>query len=108
MGRVKGNATLQYASPENVRRAVGMFDGEPFIGRRLRVRVDKVFAVSNPPPTLKPQVDGGVHISYRYHTNSPNDIPIQERPDSAHWPEHSEKVQSRRFDQSEDTLMRRH
>jgi hypothetical protein len=35
---------------------------------------------------------------YRYHTNSPNDIPIQERPDGTHWPEHSEKVQSRRFD----------
>jgi hypothetical protein len=59
-GRVKGNATLWYASLENVRKAVGMFDGKPFIGRRLRVRVDKVFAVSNPPPTPKPQVDGGV------------------------------------------------
>jgi hypothetical protein len=31
-----------------------MFDGEPFIGRRLRVRVDKVFAVSNPPPRVSP------------------------------------------------------
>jgi RNA recognition motif-containing protein len=54
----------EYALPENVRRAVEMFDGEPFMGRRLRVRVDKAFAVSNPPPTLKPQVDGGVTSLY--------------------------------------------
>ena len=58
--RVKGNATLQFASPENIRKAVEMFDGEPFMGRRLRVRLDRVFAVSNPPPTPKPRVDGGV------------------------------------------------
>ena len=57
---MKGNATLQFASPENIRKAVEMFDGEPFIGRRLRVRLDRVFAVSNPLPTLKPQVDRGV------------------------------------------------
>ena len=29
-GRVKGNATLRYASPENIRKAVEMFDGEPW------------------------------------------------------------------------------
>ena len=57
---MKGNATLQFASPENIRKAVEMFDGEPFIGRRLRVRSDRVFAVSNLLPTLKPQVDRGV------------------------------------------------
>ena len=58
--RVKGNATLQFASPENTRKAVEMFDGGPFMGRRLRVRLDRVFAVSNPPPTPKPRVGGEV------------------------------------------------
>ena len=51
---MKGNAILQFALPENIRKAVEMFDGEPFIGRRLRVRLDRVFAVSNPPPKVSP------------------------------------------------------
>jgi RNA recognition motif-containing protein len=75
-GGVKGNATLQYASPENVRRAVGMFDGEPFIGRRLRVRVDRVFAVSNPLPTLKPQVDRGVGEGNILRQSTDEDGPV--------------------------------
>jgi len=37
-----------------------MFDDEPFVGRRLRVRLDRVFAVSNLPPEVLPQMDGGV------------------------------------------------
>ena len=51
---MKGNATLRYASPENIRKAVEIFDGEPFIGRRLKVRLNRVFAVSNLPPKVSP------------------------------------------------------
>ena len=75
-GRVKGNATLRYASPENMKKAVEMFDGEPFIGRRLRVRLDRVFAVSNPPPEVSPQMDGGVGEGNNLRQSTDEDGPV--------------------------------
>jgi hypothetical protein len=75
-GRVKGNATLRYASPENIRKAVEMFDGEPFMGRRLRVRLDRVFAVSNPPLEVLPQVDGGVGEGDNLRQSMDEDRPV--------------------------------
>ena len=53
-GRVKGNAILRYALLENIKKAVEMFDSKLFIGRRLRVRLDRVFAVSNLLPKVSP------------------------------------------------------
>ena len=73
---MKGNATLRYASPENMRKAVEMFDGEPFIGRRLKVRLDRVFAVSNPPPKVSPQIDGGVGEGDNLRQSTDEDRPV--------------------------------
>ena len=73
---MKGNATLQYALPENRRKAVEMFDDEPFVGRRLRVRLDRVFAVSNPPPKVSPQIDGGVGEGDNLRQSTDEDRPV--------------------------------
>ena len=73
---MKGNAILQFALPENIRKAVEMFDGEPFIGRRLRVRLDRVFAVSNPPPEVSPQMDGGVGEGDNLRQSTDKDGPV--------------------------------
>jgi RNA recognition motif-containing protein len=75
-GRVKGNATLQYALPENVRKAAEMFDGEPFMGRRLRVRIDRVFAASNPPPIVSSQTYLGASDGNTPKQNVDRDGPV--------------------------------
>lgn len=40
-GKSKGNATVQYASAKDAKKAVGMFNNEKWMSMRLKVRLDK-------------------------------------------------------------------
>ena len=48
-GKSKGNATVQYASAEDARKAVQIFDGQKFMSMRLNVRPDREATAVVPP-----------------------------------------------------------
>lgn len=48
-GKSRGHATVQYASAQDAKKAVTMFDGQKFMGMAISVRLDKEKQAVNPP-----------------------------------------------------------
>ncbi|ORY92107.1 hypothetical protein BCR43DRAFT_527390 [Syncephalastrum racemosum] len=56
-GRSRGFGTVLYATPEDAKKAIEMFDGSTFKGRQLRVHIDKF--VGGPPAAGEDMVSAG-------------------------------------------------
>ena len=65
-GRLRGYGTVMYGSLQDAQRAVEMFNGKEFMGRKLAVRFDTEQTALNPPKEPGPVIaDGSGLAKYR-------------------------------------------